>query len=173
MFLNTGGTLSSPTRSIPSGRTIAHDGGGSATNSTADDQKHPTVPVAVLTSGDSSYVLTRTLFDLASRAYATINDNTGQTTTAFDGANRPMSTTDALGNVVARKFDGNGNVVFSTRTELSTIDGAAGETFSTAMFYDSLNQVVVLAGKGRTARSTPVCCAAAATPCGASPATPS
>ena len=47
--------------SLPSGRSVTHTGGGLAANSTANDH----TDTATLTGGDSSYVLTRTIYDRA------------------------------------------------------------------------------------------------------------
>ncbi len=80
---------------------------------------------------------------------ATLADNTGQTTVVFDGADRRIQVADALGNVVANHFDAAGNLIGSTRTEGCTIPGVGTtETFSSAMFYDCLNRLVVQTEQG-------------------------
>ncbi len=78
--------------------------------------------------------------------------STGQTTGTYDGANRRIQETDALGNVMQYKYDGNSNVIFNTRIEKCTITQpvVADETFRSAMRYDSLNRLVVRADQGAT-----------------------
>jgi YD repeat-containing protein len=130
---------------LPSTRLVTHTGGGLAANSMANDH----TGTVTLTTGGSSYVLTRTVFDPGGRTVATLADNTGQTTVEYDGADRRIQVTDALGNVVANQFDAAGNLVGSTRTEKCTIPGVGTtETFAWAMFYDCLNQLVVQAVQG-------------------------
>ena len=55
----------------------------------------------------------------------------------------------ALGNFVENGFDGSGNLVSVKRTENCTIPHVSTtETFSSAMFYDCLNRLVVQAEQG-------------------------
>jgi RHS repeat-associated protein len=131
--------------SLPSGRSVTHTGGGLAANSTADDHNG----TVTLTSGGSSYVLTRTLYDNSGRTTGMLADNMAPPTIVYDGANRLIQTTDAMGNVVQNVFDQGGNVILSTRTEVCTITpGMPTEIFQSAMLYDSLNRLVLQAQQG-------------------------
>ncbi len=130
---------------LPSGRPVTHTGGGLAANSTANNH----TGLVNLTTGGSSYVLARTVFDAAGRTIATLADNTAQTMIAYDGADRKIQVTDALLNVVNNQFDASGNLILSTRTEKCTITGVSTtEAFSSAMFYDCLNHAVLQAEQG-------------------------
>ena len=141
--LHDGGT---PTHNIPSGRTVTHTGGGLAANSTTNSN----TGTVTLTTGGTSYTLTRTVFDRAGRSIASATDNAAVATTAYDGANRPILATDSLGNTTATEFDGNGNPVSITRTELSTITqpSQTAEVFTTLMAWDCMNRQVLLAQNG-------------------------
>ncbi|WP_093281801.1 RHS repeat-associated core domain-containing protein [Verrucomicrobium sp. GAS474] len=152
VFLATGATLGS-------GRDVAQAGGGLAANSTANNHTGS----ATLTSGGSSYVLTRTVYDATGRAAATLTDNTAQTSYAYDGANRRLLSTDPLGNQTAIQYDGNGNPVRSTSVEVCTITlpTVPNETFTTFTWYDSLNRPVVQGGQGADGQLTAnlgLCC---------------
>jgi YD repeat-containing protein len=105
---------------LPSGRTVTHTGGGLATNSTANNH----TATVVLTAGGTSYVLERTVFDRADRVTGTAADNGAITTVTLDGAGRKIETEDALGNILRNTFDGNGNVIFTTRIEMCTISSS-------------------------------------------------
>jgi hypothetical protein len=120
VFLDGGAYYNGVDGSLPSGRTVTHTGGGLAANSTANNH----TDTVTLTAGGRSYVLSRTVFDRASRVTAIAADNGAITTIALDGAGRQPLVTDALGNSLQRTFDGNGNAVFTTRTELCTISAA-------------------------------------------------
>ncbi len=131
---------------LPSRRSVTHYGGGLAFNSTANDHTGPTV---ITSTGQSSYVLTRMVFDPGDRTVAILADNTGQTKIVYDGADRQVEVTDALGNLVENGFDGSGNMVSVKRTENCTIPHVSTtETFSSAMFYDCLNRLVLRAEQG-------------------------
>ena len=132
--------------SLPSGRTVTHTGGGLATNSTANDH----TGTATLTSGDTSYVLTRTIYDRSGRVVAVLNDNTAETDYAYDGAGRQILVTDPLGNTVATQFDGNGNAVQVTQTEVCTITEptVVNEVFTSFSWFDCLNRQVVAGTQG-------------------------
>ena len=97
---------------------------------------------------ETSYVLTRTVFDAGGRTALVINDKAGTTAILYDGADRRIQVTDPLSNVVAKQFDAGGNLVLSTRTEVCTIGGPDSETFAAAMYYDCLNQLVLQAEQG-------------------------
>ena len=142
MFLATGTTPPA----LPSGRPVTHNAGGLASNSVLNDNSG-----AVLTSGGTSYVLTRTIYDAGGRTIAILADNTGETSFVYDGADRQIQVTDAMSNVVENQFDPSGNLTVSTRTEYCTITATpaiAAETFSSAMFYDCLNRLVLQAAQG-------------------------
>lgn len=152
VFLAAGTTLSS-------GRTVTHSGGGLAQNSTFNNH----TGTVTLTSGGSSYVLTRTVYDRSSRMAQMIQDNTAVTASTYDGANRRLSETDPLGNLVEYEYDGNSNVTFVTRTEQCTITTPTvpPEVFREAMRYDSLNRMVVSlnqAADGTFDQNIEVCC---------------
>src|SRR6202044_2812855 len=68
----------------------------------------------------------------------------------YDGASRQIVVTDPLGNSMAATYDNNGNAVQMTRTDVFTVTGtgAPNETFTSAMFYDCLNQPTVMAMQG-------------------------
>ncbi len=153
VFLNTGLYGGVPTNNIPSGRTVTHTGGGLAANSTTNSN----TSTVTLTTGGSSYVLTRTVFDRSSRSIAGAMDNAAVGTTAYDGANRPILATDTLGNTTATAFDNNGNPVGVTRTELSTITQPVqtAEVFTTLMAWDCMNRQVILAQNGSDGSISP------------------
>ena len=139
--------------SLLSGRTITHnyDGCLQANNATNRSSATPQQIYPIPGTGPTStYVLTRTIYDPGGRTVATLADNTGSTTIAYDGADRQTKVSDAMGNIVANQFDAAGNLVVSTRTEKCTITtpAVADETFPTAMFYDSLNRLVLQASQG-------------------------
>jgi YD repeat-containing protein len=68
----------------------------------------------------------------------------------YDGANRMISATDALGNVVEMVYDAGGNVITTTRTEVCTIVPGEGapEMFVSLVRYDCLNRLIVTATQG-------------------------
>src|SRR6185437_12969331 len=123
-----------PTHALPSTRAVTHTGGGLATNSTTNSHN----ATVTLTTGGTSYVLSRSVFDRAGRTSASATDNTAITRYTYDGANRQLTMTDPLGNVVQNTYDGNSNLVASTRIDKCTIvdDG----TF--LYYYDALNRLV-------------------------------
>jgi len=86
---------------LPSGRSVTHTEGGLLHNSTANTH----TATVTLTSGGSTYVLSRTEFDRASRATHQIEDDLATTLISFDGANRTIKTTDAEGNFIERTYD--------------------------------------------------------------------
>lgn len=63
---------------------------------------------------------------------------------------------DADGKVVENGYDPNSNVILSTSTQVCTITQptAPDEVFQVAMRHDSLDRPVVVARRGRTARSS-------------------
>ena len=147
VFLNTGISDSGgvPTHNVPSGRTITQTGGGLAANSTTNNN----TATVTLTTGGSSYVLTRQVFDRAGRLTATASDNTGQTSYSYDGADRQLSMTDALGNVVQKTYDANGNVTGTTNVEKCTISPTIPtESFGSLMLYDVMNRLVQRCDQG-------------------------
>ena len=78
---------------VPSGRAITHTGGGLTINSTSNTH----TATVTLTSGGTSYVLSRSIFDRGGRTAQQLQDNTAATTIAYDGANRAITVTDAWG----------------------------------------------------------------------------
>jgi YD repeat-containing protein len=82
-------------------------------NSTANTH----TATVTLTTGGSTYVLSRIEFDRASRATHQIEDDLDTTVVAFDGANRSIKTTDAEANFVEQTYDKNSNVVQVKRTD--------------------------------------------------------
>ncbi len=138
---------------LPSGnRAVAHTGGGLAANSVANDH---TATVTLVdgtgqATGNASYVLTRSVYDRAGRTVTAIQDNAAATIRDYDGANRSIRETDALGNEVAYQYDGNANVTAVTRTEKCTITqpAVADEVFRSALRYDAVNRLVVRAEQG-------------------------
>ena len=145
VFLNTGISGTSPLHTLPSTRAATHTGGGLAGNSTTNSN----TGTVTLTTGGTSYILARTVFDRAGRASASAADNGSITSYAYDGANRQISMTDALGNQVQNTFDGNGNVVASAKVERCTIAGVTTtESFASQMRYDLLNRLIVMIQQG-------------------------
>ncbi len=144
VFVADGTTLSSS-------RNVDHTAGGLETNSTANGH---TATVQLVTGGsgtaNSTYVLTRTVYDRTGRVATLIADNTGETTSEYDGANRLITQTDAVGNIVEHQYDANGNVTLTTRIEKCTITAPSvpDEMFRTAMRYDSLNRLILTAQQG-------------------------
>lgn len=137
-----------PTYTLPSARPVYFTGNGLATNSTTNSN---TGTVTLTTGGgpDPSYVLSRAVFDRSSRTANSAADNGAITGYGYDGANRQIKLTDALGNQVSNTFDANGNVIGSTRIELCTISGVSTvESFASQMRYDLLNRLIVLIQQG-------------------------
>ncbi len=143
VFLNTGISGGAPTNNLPSGRSATHGGGGLAANSTTNSN----TGVATLTSGQQSYVLARNVYDRLGRLTGRAEDNGAVSTTAFDGADRAIQTTDVLGNIINYTFDGNSNVTGTTRVELFS-SSVASESFASLMLYDVMNRLVVRADQG-------------------------
>ena len=92
---------------VPSGHSVTHTGGGLAANSTANDH---TLTVT-LTDGESSYALTRNVFDRSGRMIALAMDNGAVAQYEFDGIGRQIKATDPLGNIVETSYDAAGNVI--------------------------------------------------------------
>jgi RHS repeat-associated protein len=141
---------------LPSGRTVTHNNGGLEMNSTTNGHTGS----VNLTSGGNSYVLARNIFDPGGRTITRLADivldsANSETTIEFDGADRAITVTDALGSFLSNTFDAGGNLIAAKRTELPTIDGANVETFSSAMFYDCLNQLVLAASQGADGNLNP------------------
>jgi YD repeat-containing protein len=136
VFLPTGVTLGS-------GRSVTHTEGGLLHNSTANTH----TGTVTLTSGGSTYVLSRIEFDRSSRGTHQIDDNVHTTVITFDGANRTIKTTDAEGNFIEPTYDKNSNVVQINRTEKAQ-SGAGGspavpdEIFITKSAFDVANRQV-------------------------------
>jgi RHS repeat-associated protein len=152
VYLATGSTLGST-------RAVTHTGGGLATNSTANNHNG----TVTLTTGGTSYVLTRTIYDRANRVVNTLADNTAPSGYSYDGANRQILVTDSLGNTVATQFDGNGNPTQVTRTEVCTITTptVANEIFVSFTWFDCLNRPVVAGTQGADGNLTAnlnLCC---------------
>jgi RHS repeat-associated protein len=137
-------------RNPVSGRAVSHTGGGLEYNSTMNGN----IAEVTLTTGGSSYVLFRRLFDAGDRVIRILDDlvtgGTPATTQIdYDGADRDIQIKDALGNILNRYFDADGNLVFTKRTDLCTVgDSVAAEVFAAAMFYDCLGQMVLRAVQG-------------------------
>ncbi len=141
---------------VPSGRSITHTGGGLLQNSTANTHTGTVTISASPGPGSASYVLTRTVYDRAGRTAALAQDlqpstsSTAETSYAFDGANRKIEETDALGNFVQYTLDPAGNVTLVTRTEVCTITSptVSNEIFQSAAYYDCLGRQVMSAQQG-------------------------
>jgi len=145
VFLNTGISGGSPTHALPSGRAVTHTGGGLAANSTANSN----TTTVTLTTGGASYILSRSVFDRASRLSASASDNGAITNFAYDGANRQILGTDALNNQVQNQFDANDNPTSITRVDKCTLSGTiATESFASLMLYDVMNQLVQRCDQG-------------------------
>jgi RHS repeat-associated protein len=146
-FLNTGISGGSPTHILPSTRAATHTGGGLAANGTANN--HTGTVTLTASSSNASYLLNRRVFDRAGRLNVSATDNGAKTRYTFDGVDRQLSMTDALGNFSTNTYDANGNVTGITRTEVCTIGSAiASESFASLMLYDVMNRVVVQANQG-------------------------
>jgi RHS repeat-associated protein len=132
---------------VPLGRTVTHVFTGCLQANNATPRS--TGSAEIFPPGPSTYVLTRTVFDPGDRPVQVLADNTGATTITYDGADRQINVLDAMGNSVKNTFDADDNLVASTRSEICTISGVTTiETFSSAMFYDCLNQLVLAANQG-------------------------
>ena len=147
------------------GYTVTHTGGGLAANSPTNTNN----TTVTLTSGGTSYVLTRIIYDRAGRIYQVLADlqpqieSPAQTTYAYDGANRQILKTDPLGNSVATQFDANGNPVQMTRTEVCTITEptVGNEAFVSFMWFDCINRPVISGTQGADGNLTTnlnLCC---------------
>jgi YD repeat-containing protein len=142
VFLPTGVTLGS-------GRAVTHTEGGLLHNSTANSH----TATVTLTSGGSTYVLSRIEFDRSSRGTHQIDDNVHTTVITFDGAGRTIKTTDAEGNFVEQTYDKNSNVVQSKRTEKAQPGGSGSpavpdEIFITKFAFDVTNRQTRVESQG-------------------------
>ncbi|MBI1374571.1 MAG: hypothetical protein GC159_17780 [Phycisphaera sp.] len=141
---------------IPSGRDVTHTGGGLEANSTSNGHTATeTLVLGGVAQANSSYTLTRTVYDRASRVVEYVADNTGVTTNEYDGASRAIRTVDALQavgleNITKYKYDANDNTIAAVQTERCTITQPTvpDETFRMTMRYDSLDRQVVSAKQG-------------------------
>lgn len=127
-----------------SGRSVQHTGGGLTANSTANDHTGQ----VTLSAGGQSYVLSRTVFDRSGRVFKTLADNTGESTSTYDGADRKLDETDPLGNKIGYAYDANSNVVHTVRTEKAAGFAGNDETFASRAWYDVLDRATVTAGQG-------------------------
>lgn len=142
---------------LPSSRAVTHTGGGLAINSTADNH----TGTVTLTTGGSSYVLTRNLYDCLGRVSAILTDNTAQTSYFYDGAGRQIFVVDPFDNTVDTRYDNNGNPVQIIRTETCTIAATVFETFISFAWFDCLNRPVVAGTQGADGNLTSnlnLCC---------------
>ena len=141
--------LADGSTSLPSGRSANHVGGGLQMNSLSNGHTGSVTLTGTYPAGQS-YVLTRTVYDRASRMVNVLTDNTAQTTYAYDGANRQILAADPLSNSVATQFDGNGNPVQVTRTDVCTITSpaVANEVFISFTWFDCMNRPVVTGTQG-------------------------
>lgn len=150
VFLASGVTL-------PSGRAVTHEGGGLAANTLANNH----TATATLTSGQTSYVLVRALYDRAGRVTTTEGDNVAVASYTFDGTGRVLLTV-APFLAVATTYDGNGNAVAATRTEVESgshvaySPGVTAAVFTSSMRYDCLNRPTVSIDPGPTAQPADV-----------------
>ena len=127
---------------LPSGRSVTHYGGGLVSNSTANNHTGPTV---ITTSGQISYVLTRTIFDAGGRTIVFLADNTNgsnisQTVTSYDGADRRVKCDRRAGQLWSKRVRRRRQPVSAKRTENAHSGVSTQEMFSSAMFYDCLNR---------------------------------
>ena len=123
VFLPAGVTLGS-------GRTVTHTEGGLLHNSTANTH----TATVTLTSGGSTYVLSRIEFDRASRATHQIEDDLDTSVMSLDGVNRTIKTTDAEGNLFEPTYDKNSNVVQIKRTEKGQPGGTGSPSVPDEIF---------------------------------------
>ncbi len=93
-----------------------------------------------LTPGDS-FVTTRYLHNACHRIKKEVNDNRNSTRYLYDGENRQIRATDAVGDYREETYDANGNVVFSQEFEISS-DTRYGETYLTYNTYDELDRLI-------------------------------
>ncbi len=141
VFLATGTTL-------PSSRAVTHTGGGLESNATTNG--HTATITMTASPQQVSYVLSRTVHDAADRVVARAQDNTGTSQFEYDGADRQVKATDAVGNIVENTYDGNSNIIVKKRIEKCTITQPTvnDEEFERAMYFDCLNRMVVSAVQG-------------------------
>jgi len=102
----------------------------------------PVGPEGPLTPSDGK-VTSRSFFDRNGRVVRAVDDNNNATLIEFDGADRPVKRTDALGNEVATLYDANSNVERVTETEKSPENTVPAETFVSQYQYDSLNRLTL------------------------------
>lgn len=96
-----------------------------------------------LTDGSADTVMSRTIYDRADRPIQLIQDNAGQTTLEYDGANRLLRETDPLDNAAAYEYDAVGNVTRAAAIEQHPDRPGVTETFISAAAYDGLNRPVI------------------------------
>jgi YD repeat-containing protein len=128
-------------------RMITHDYNGCLQSNNVSPRT-ATMPFTLYpsTAGETTYVLSRNVFDPGGRVVVALADNSSAINVSYDGADRETGITDALGNTIANTFDANGNLVSVLRTEYCTISGVStAETFASAAYYDCLNQMVLQA----------------------------
>ncbi|MGF6877250.1 DUF6531 domain-containing protein [Paraburkholderia sp. MM5477-R1] len=93
-------------------------------------------------------------YDADDRVIAQSDQRGSSTTFQYDGLNRIVQATDAIGNVLSRTFDAAGNLTIIRSSEMLP-GGAATETFEWTVEYDSRRRRVgVTEPLGRVTRST-------------------
>jgi RHS repeat-associated protein len=97
-------------------------------------------------------------YDRDSRPTFTVTDDLAVSRTDYDGAGRVIRITDSAlnngfnpspgqfnpanlaGNTVQTAYDGDGNVIETKQTDVTSVQGVAAENFITTSFYDALNR---------------------------------
>ncbi len=90
---------------------------------------------------DDGSVVTQTEYSDNSQVLKVTDDNSHQTLTIYDTANRWGTITDAKGNTVTYTYDENSNIIAATEVEKSDL-GDPNETYVTTYEYDNLNRLI-------------------------------
>lgn len=129
---------------LPDGRQVSQVGGGLTHNSTANDH----TDTVEFTSGTTSYVLSRTVYDRSDRVFQVVADNTSPTRFQYDGANRKINSLDPEGYENKWMYDRNSNIRQFTQGLKYNI--TSPKIVSKAR-YDVLDRAVVVAKQGPSA----------------------
>jgi RHS repeat-associated protein len=81
-------------------------------------------------------------FDARGQETRSINDNAHVTANAYDNVGRLASTTDAVGNVAQRKYDGNGNLIEVKQTVAGATSTTCPQVCTTTYDYDAENRLI-------------------------------
>ena len=101
------------------------------------------VTTVISTDGDGDgWVRTARSYDRNGNLLSITDDNSGRMVHTYDGLDRRVLSSDALGNEAAYSYDGNGNLVQITATDVQP-DGLVGnEVYTSVYTFDALDRPV-------------------------------